>query len=145
MDHEKFMRAAIEEAVKSQSEGGQPFGSVIVKDGQIVARAHNSVEQTGNPLGHAEVNALQLAHEMGINNLSGYTVYASFEPCAMCSAAIAWMGASTVVFGADPQDIPSTYPPRAHPFSCEEILERSGSSATVIPHVLRAESAEVFK
>ena len=145
MEHERFMRAAIEEAASSMREGGRPFGSVLVKDNEIVARAHNRVDQDGDPTSHAELNLVrQFCQQRGDADLSAHTLYTGFEPCAMCASAIAWAHVSTVVFGADPSDIPSSYPPGASPLSCEEVLRRSGSDATVVPHVLRSECAALF-
>lgn len=145
MEHETFMRAAIEEASSSKGEGGQPFGSVLVKDGVIVARAHNHVNRDGDPTSHAELNLLQqFCREEHVSDLSGYVLYASFEPCAMCAGAITWFNVSTVVFGADRHDVPSTYSRLADPVTCEEVVRRSGSNTTVVPHVLRSECAAIF-
>ena len=146
MDHEDFMRAAIEEGVSSLGEGGQPFGSVLVKDNEIVARAHNHVNQDNDPTSHAELNLVRLfCQEKGLADLSGYTLYTGFEPCAMCASAIVWARVSTVVFGADRNDVPWTYPLGADPLSCAEVLSRAGSDAVVVPHVLRSECAALFK
>ena len=145
VEHEAFMRAAIEEALSSKTEGGQPFGSVLVKDNEIVARAHNHVNRDGDPTSHAELNLLQdFFREKRVSDLSGYVLYASFEPCAMCAGAIAWFNVSTVVFGADRHDVRSTYPQLADPVTCDEVVRRSGSDTTVVPHVLRSECAAVF-
>ena len=143
--HERFIKAAIAEALASRADGGQPFGAVLVRDGEIVARGRNRVNQDGDPTSHAELN---LVREFWASqrqaDLGGYAVYASFEPCAMCAAAMAWAGVSLVVYGADAGDLPSAYSRRANPLSCAEVLARFGSEAVVMPHVLRAEAAGVF-
>ena len=101
MDHEHYMRLAIEEAKRSKSNGGKPFSSLLVKDGQVVARAHNPALQDSDPTSHAELNVVRsYCTESRVADLEGYTIYASCEPCAMCASAIAWANVSTVVFGA---------------------------------------------
>ena len=146
MEHEPFIEAAIAEARASKADGGQPFGAVLVKDGRIVARGRNRVNQDADPTSHAELNLLrQFCAAERQTDLSGYAVYASFEPCAMCAAAIAWAGVALVVYGADAGDLPSAYPRRADPLTCREVLERFGSEAVVTPHVLRAQAAAVFR
>ena len=143
--HERFIEAAIAEALASRADGGQPFGAVLVKDGEVVARGRNRVNQDGDPTSHAELNLVrQFCASRRQADLRGYAVYASFEPCAMCAAAIAWAGVSLVVYGADAGDLPSAYPRRANPLSCAEVLARFGSEAAVTPHVLRAQAAAVF-
>lgn len=145
MPHEAFIEAAIAEALASKADGGQPFGAVLVKDGEVVARGRNRVNQDGDPTSHAELNLLRdFCASQRQADLRGYAVYASFEPCAMCAAAIAWAGVSLVAYGADAADLPSAYPRRANPLSCAEVLKRFGSEAVVAPHVLRAQAAAVF-
>lgn len=85
------MRMAIEMSLKSIDNGGGPFGAVIVKDGEVVAAASNSVTSDNDPTAHAEVNAIRLAcKKLGTFDLSGCEIYASCEPCPMCLAAIYW-------------------------------------------------------
>jgi tRNA(Arg) A34 adenosine deaminase TadA len=92
MDHEKFMRMAIELSENSvtQSQGG-PFGAVIVKDGELVAGSANMVVPNNDPTAHAEVSAIRLAcQKLGTFDLSGCEIYTSCEPCPMCLGAIYW-------------------------------------------------------
>ena len=92
MEHEDFMRMAIalsEDNVKNNS--GGPFGAVIVKDGQIIAKSANTVTTTNDPTAHAEVAAIRLAcQNLNTFSLEGCTIYASCEPCPMCLGAIYW-------------------------------------------------------
>lgn len=92
MKHEDFMRMAIELSehnVKLQL--GGPFGAVIVKDGEVIARSANKVVPTNDPTAHAEVSAIRLACEkLGTYSLSGCVIYTSCEPCPMCLGAIYW-------------------------------------------------------
>ena len=90
-NNEKFMRLAIEKSLESVDIGGGPFGAVVVKDGEVVAVASNSVTIDNDPTAHAEVNAIRMAcKKLGTFDLSGCEIYASCEPCPMCLASIYW-------------------------------------------------------
>ena len=90
-NNEKFMRLAIKKSLESVDNGGGPFGAVVVKDGEVVAIASNSVTIDNDPTAHAEVNAIRMAcKKLGIFDLSGCEIYASCEPCPMCLASIYW-------------------------------------------------------
>lgn len=85
------MRLAIEKSLASVENGGGPFGSVIVKDGEVIAAASNTVTIDNDPTAHAEVNAIRMAcKKLGTFDLSGCEIYATCEPCPMCLAAIYW-------------------------------------------------------
>ena len=145
MDHEHCMRLALEEAVRSREKGGKPFSSLLVKDGQVVGRAHNRALQDSDPTSHAELNLVRsYCIENRTADLRGYTLYASCEPCAMCASAIAWANVSTVVFGADHSDIAGVPSDSPH-LSCQEVIERFGGFVQVVPHVLREESAALVR
>jgi guanine deaminase len=87
-----FMREAIALSRTGMREGwGGPFGAVIVKDGQIIARGWNQVTSTCDPTAHAEVVAIRAAaRELGTFSLAGCQIYTNCEPCPMCLAAIYW-------------------------------------------------------
>ncbi len=96
-----MMRIALEEAETALREGEIPVGAVIAKDGEVVARAHNTREQLNDPAGHAEINALRLAAQrMGTWRLTGCTIYVTLEPCCMCAAAVMQARLKRVIFGA---------------------------------------------
>ncbi|HTW45132.1 MAG TPA: nucleoside deaminase [Acidobacteriaceae bacterium] len=96
-----FMRRAIALATDNVlSSRGGPFGSVIVRDGQIIAEAANSVTATNDPTAHAEVNAIRLAcGKLGSFSLEGCEIYTSCEPCPMCLAAIYWARIGAIYYG----------------------------------------------
>lgn len=97
----KFMEAAIIEARTAFDEGEIPVGCVIVHDGQIIARAHNTKEATSNSLNHAEIVALNLAQTaLGCKYLNDCTMYLTLEPCAMCAGAMLNTRLKKLVFGA---------------------------------------------
>ena len=101
MNDIRFMKAALEEAKKAALLGEVPVGAVIVKDGEIIARAHNMRETEKNALCHAEVMAINEAcRRLGGWRLPGCTLYVTLEPCPMCSGAIVNSRIERVVYGA---------------------------------------------
>lgn len=99
----KFMAEAIRIAsVNASGTGGGPFGAVIVKDGEIVSSASNSVTPDNDPTAHAEVNAIRAAcKKLETFDLSGCVLYSSCEPCPMCLSAAYWARLDRVVYAAD--------------------------------------------
>ena len=91
MDKKKFMREAIRISGENVRNGGGPFGAVIVKNGEIIARGANYVVRNCDPTAHAEVCAIRAACQaLGTFNLTGCEIYSSCEPCPMCLSAIYW-------------------------------------------------------
>jgi tRNA(adenine34) deaminase len=103
--HETYMRRALREAEQALTEDEVPVGAVIVRDGQIIASAHNGREQLHDPTAHAEMVAItQAAAALEDWRLEGCTLYVTLEPCPMCAGAILQARIPTVVFGAlDPK------------------------------------------
>jgi tRNA(Arg) A34 adenosine deaminase TadA len=101
MTPEGFMRAAIAEAEVGVRQGrGGPFGCVIVRHDEIIARAHNTVTSANDPTAHAEISAIRAAcGRLGTFRLDDCELYTSCEPCPMCLAAIYWARIPRVVFG----------------------------------------------
>lgn len=96
-----FIREAIAIAVQSASEGGGPFGCVVVRDGQVIGRGANRVTASCDPTAHAEVVAIRDAcSRLGSFQLDGCTLYCSCEPCPMCLGAIYWARPAAVYFAA---------------------------------------------
>ncbi len=101
INDEKFMRAAIAQARLSLKSGDVPVGCVIVKDGKIIARAHNEREKKKNALCHAEITAISRAcNKLNGWRLVGCTLYVTLEPCPMCAGAIINARPERIVFGA---------------------------------------------
>ena len=97
---DKFMKRAVELAVDNVQEGGEPYGAVIVKDGEIVAEGVNTLHKDYDISGHAELVAIRkLQNEIQSNDLTGYTMYASGAPCEMCQVAMYNVGIKEVYFG----------------------------------------------
>jgi guanine deaminase len=99
--HDEFLKMSIDLACTSVDQGQTPFGSVIVKNKQVIASTHNLVWKTTDPTAHAEVNAIREAcKRIGSIDLSGCILYSSCEPCPMCFSAIHWAKLDAVYFSA---------------------------------------------
>jgi creatinine deaminase len=92
-----FLKEAIEEAKKGLKEGGIPIGSVLVKDGKIIARGHNKRVQENNPMVHAEIDCLINAGRIG--SYKGTILYSTLMPCYLCAGAVVQFGIKKVIAG----------------------------------------------
>jgi len=100
-EDEKWMRIALEQAKKANDEGEVPVGAILVKNGIIVARAHNQPITKNDATAHAEIQLLRAAGEKLKNyRLIGTSIYVTLEPCAMCLGAIMHARVEKIVFGA---------------------------------------------
>lgn len=140
MTHEKFMMLALEEAKK----GDSPYGAVIVRDNEVVAKAYNTVIRDSDPSAHAEMNAIRyLTTKNNSPSLAGYTIYASGEPCPMCAAACIWAGVDRIVIGASIEDLIAINQSQIH-LACEELIAKSSGNIKVIKGILQQESLALF-
>ena len=140
--HEEFMRIAIEEAVRSRDEGNSAVGSIVVRDGEVLARGRNLVATDHDVTAHAETVALREAGAVAkTSSFEGCTLYTTFEPCPMCCGAILLAGISTLVVGAKPEAGAGLW----EGYSVEGLIDSLGRSHTinVIGGVLAAECAAV--
>jgi tRNA(Arg) A34 adenosine deaminase TadA len=95
------MQAALDEARAAAERGEVPVGAVIVKDGEIIARAGNRPRETNDPSAHAEMLAIRGAcSALGQERLTGCDLYVTLEPCTMCAAAISFARIRRRSFGA---------------------------------------------
>ena len=104
-EDEKWMSLALEQARKAEEEGEVPVGAILVKDGLLIAKAHNQPISTNDPTAHAEIQLIRAAGKKLKNyRLTGTSLYVTLEPCAMCLGAIMHARVEHVVFGAyDPK------------------------------------------
>ena len=102
---ELFMRLAVREAERALEHEDVPIGAVIVRDGEVIASAHNERELRQDPTAHAEILALrEAARAVGSWRVLETVLYVSLEPCAMCAGAIVLSRLPRVVYGAaDPK------------------------------------------
>jgi len=99
MSIDYFIKLCLEEAKKAQKKGEVPVGCVIVKEGEVIAKAHNRVEELKDPTAHAEMLALREANQItGSKFLYDCEVYVSLEPCIMCAYAMVLSRVKKVVF-----------------------------------------------
>src|SRR4029077_16440672 len=92
-----FLRAAIDEAKLGLSEGGLPIGSVLVRDGQIIARGHNRRVQNGDSMAHAEIDCLTKAGRQ--KTYADTVLYSTLMPCYLCTGAVLQFGVPKVIVG----------------------------------------------
>ena len=112
MDHDtnptqlNFMREAIKLSMDNVLSGnGGPFGAVVVKDGEIIARGANEVTTTNDPTAHAEVTAIRRACAfLDTYLLEGCEIYTSCEPCPMCLGAIYWARPDKIYYANSKED-----------------------------------------
>ena len=104
-EDEKWMNLALRQAIKAKEEGEVPVGAILVKDGLLIAKAHNQPISTNDATAHAEIQLLRAAGRKLKNyRLTGTSLYVTLEPCAMCLGAIMHARVEHVVFGAyDPK------------------------------------------
>ena len=94
---DEFMMAAIAQAQKGASEGGIPIGSVLVKNGKLVAAGHNKRVQEGNPILHGEMDCLLNAGRVG--SYKDTVIYSTLMPCYMCAGTIVQFKIPKVIVG----------------------------------------------
>lgn len=115
---EKFMRQALNEALRALDKREVPIGAVVVAGDRVIGRGHNLVETLMDATAHAEMQAITAAMSaLGGKYLNDCTIYVTVEPCVMCGGALAWSQIGRVVYGAkDPKRGYSTYSDRIlHP------------------------------
>ena len=101
-----YMEEGIKRAMDTMKKGyGGPFGAVVVKNGEIISVASNTVLLHHDPTAHAEVNAIRDAsYKLGTHNLEGCVLYATGYPCPMCLSAIIWSNIKEVYYGCTKED-----------------------------------------
>lgn len=101
----EFMKRAVQLALENVEEDGEPFGAVLVKDGNIISEGVNELHKTYDVSGHAELVAIRKAqNKLQTNDLSGYIMYASGEPCPMCFTAMYFSGITEAYYCASIDD-----------------------------------------
>lgn len=143
MDHDHFMGIALELSRKTASKGNLPCGSVIVRDGQVVAEGANTVNSDLDPTAHAEIMALRAAAKrLDSVDLSGCTLYTTMEPCPMCCWAILVTRIETLVLGGrhDP-----ALRPELGSYTVEAFLKMTGRPLKFVTEVRRPEGEAQFR
>ncbi|WP_437803655.1 nucleoside deaminase [Sorangium sp. So ce693] len=145
-----FMQLAVDAASDTLRAGNMPFGAVLVQGGQVLQVSSNQRRTAnagqGDCTAHAEVVLIREATAAhGPEALEGGTVYASGEPCAMCSGALFWAGVSRIVYAASTQDIIAALGGRALPVRCHEVLANASPAVRVDGPVLREAAVALLR
>ena len=95
------MRLALDQATKAADAGEVPIGAVVMRDGQVIATAHNAPRGLCDPTAHAELLAIRAAAQaLGAERLDGCDLWVTLEPCAMCAGAIVHARLDRVYYAA---------------------------------------------
>ena len=139
---EGHLARAIELARRSREKGNQPFGSLLVNaSGEVVLEAENTVVTDHDVSAHAELNLVRAASmQFDVQVIRESTLYASTEPCAMCSGAIFWCGIGRVVYALSSEQLMGIVKDDSGSFtlalSCREVFARGGRDIEVSgPHL----------
>ena len=137
VDHEHYLRIAMQEAHKAGSAGNIAVGSVIVRGGEVIGAGHNTVNSTHDLTAHAEICAIRDAGtRTGSMDLDGAVLYTTMEPCPMCLWAICIARIDRLVLGARHA---AFHRPELGEYSVEKLLAMTGTPLQVDTDVLVAE------
>lgn len=118
------LETAVAEAIAGRDEGGIPIGAVLQIDGEIVGRGHNRRVQSGSPILHAEIDALENAGRLSAADYRRSTIYTTLSPCIMCSGAILLYQIPTVVIGENRTFVGAEDLLRSHGVTVEIVDDR---------------------
>jgi tRNA(Arg) A34 adenosine deaminase TadA len=141
----EFMRRAITLAQLAMNSGaGGPYGAVVVKDGKIVGESGNQVKINHDPTAHAEIEAIRKAcSQLSVTDLEGCELYASCEPCPMCTSAIYISKVSKVFYACTRAD--STAAGFDNTYIYDELALYPADRKISMENGLRQESLKVFE
>lgn len=141
---EGMMAIAIEEASASRHEGNKGYGAVVTLGNKVIGKAHDTAVTERDPSLHAEVNAIrQAVRTLGDTNLSGAILFATCEPCPMCSSVAVWANLTTIVYGISIQETAELGKSRIL-VSAKEVVERSPVMLEVLGGVLGDECRSLY-
>ncbi len=144
-DDETFMQVALDACSRGVAAGQSPFGACLVRDGEILAEAHNQVWSTTDPTAHAEVVCLRVAcKKAGAVHLPEATIYTTTEPCPMCFAAIHWARVGRIVSGARIADAQS-FGFNELPVAAATLAHLGGVAMELRPDVRREDALALFR
>jgi tRNA(Arg) A34 adenosine deaminase TadA len=145
IDDEKFTRIAIQLAEQAVAHGNQPFGALLVRDGQIVLARESTKVTTQDCSRHSETSVASAASGfLSKEELSHCSLYSSTEPCPMCAGAIYWSGIGRVVFGCS-NDALCRLSDDHLLISCREIFASGTRHVEVMGPVLENEAIAVHQ
>jgi len=150
-EDEGHLLATIELARRAREKGNHPFGALLVDaDGRVLLEDENTAVAGGDPIGHAQINLVRAAGaRFAPEVLSGCTLYASTEPCAMCAGAIYWSGIGRVVFALASATLGTLFDDDARAatlaLSCREVFAHGGRAVEVEGPLLEEQAVEVHR
>ena len=144
-EDEKFMREAIRLSSLAVEHGNEPFGAVIVKNGEIVFSNENQIYTRHDPTFHGEVGLIrEFCAQTAITDLREYTLYSSCEPCFMCSGALVWVKLGRLVYGASNMELEHILGNEG--CNCSRmVFEHSFWQPEVTEGILREEALEILE
>ena len=145
MKDSTFMAQAIALSKLAVEHGNEPFGAVLVKDGEVVYTNENQIYTRHDPTFHGEFGLIRrFCEETGITDLREYTLYSSCEPCFMCSGAMVWVKLGRLVYGASNDDLETILGNEG--CNCSKmVFDNSFWKPEVTAGVLQEESLEILK
>jgi tRNA(adenine34) deaminase len=145
-DDLKFLRLAIEASRSALRAGNSAFGAALAdRTGKLAHVAGNNQITAADSTGHAEVVVVrEVAQRFGADTLAGSTVYASGEPCAMCSGAMFWAGVSRVVFAASHATIVRILGAPSLALSSREVLKGASRAVEIVGPLLEDEAVRIL-
>ena len=142
---EEFMEKALKKTRQGMKKGNSPFGACVVKNGEVVAVAHNTVLEKHDSTNHAEINAIRLAcKKLKTHDLSGCAIYSTTEPCPMCFSAIHWAGIGAIIYGTNIKDV-KRLGFKELSISNEEMKKKGGAKLKIKKDFMRKECLELLK
>ncbi|RJS47502.1 nucleoside deaminase [Nocardioides cavernaquae] len=145
MDEERHLTRAVELAGLARTRGNAPFGAVIAVGDEVLVEGMNRAGELADPTAHAETEALRSLDPGQRARLAEATVYASGEPCPMCTGALVWARVRRVVYAAATADFAPLLPPGpGFAIGCAELVALSSEGPEVLGPVPVAGALEVF-
>ncbi|HVX90090.1 MAG TPA: nucleoside deaminase [Candidatus Paceibacterota bacterium] len=149
MDHEHYMRMAVDAARQAEKDGAVAIAAILVKDGKVISSGESTTWIQKDPSGHGEINCIRAAcKELDTTDLTGCVMYGTLEPCGMCLSCAAWANLGALYFGAYRKDVAGNeYEIKG--WNSEEAAKNmrltNGGSIQVTGGILRDECAALLK
>ncbi|WP_226578167.1 nucleoside deaminase [Halobacillus litoralis] len=142
---ELYIQECIDIAKQCIEAGDEPFGALLVKDGEVVMREGNHVNTNSDPTHHAELALIRkYCTDYQISDLKDYTLYTSCEPCVMCSGAIIFAGVGRVVYSVSNKQM-AEKKGKGIMIACKEVFKNSPYQPDVKGKVLNNEGLQLFE
>lgn len=146
MNDEIAIRRAIDLAREALDAGDEPFGSLLVLDGDVIRTARNTVHTDDDVTAHPELKlARWAARELDDGERTACTMYTSTEPCAMCATAIHYAALGRVAYSVAAASVVERWGPGGASIPCGEVIERAGGDTVVDGPILEDEGLAVLE